>query len=95
MNDIASVIGAIAAAMVPIGGAIAWIWNKFEQRLRSIETKLQECQDRESRHHHRRGVQLTVIELLWQEVSRNNPDAWVIQRAKRLLDDLKVKARED
>lgn len=100
MSDIAGIIGALAAALVPVGGGIAFVWNKIEAARRAddeknearfahIEAQLEECHDRERLHQERRAVQLTVIELLWLEVKRLAPDAAVIDRAKRLLDGLK------
>lgn len=93
MTDWPATIGAIAGALVPVGGGIAFVWNKIEARFQEIEGKLQDCHDREVEHQERRTVQLTVIELLWQEVSRSNPDAWVIKRAKQLLDGLKDRVK--
>lgn len=101
MSDIPAIIAAIAGALVPVGGAVAFVWNKIESRFRTIEGLLDECQERERAHQQRehghqerRGVHLTVIELLWQEVAGHNPQARGLQRAKRLLDDLKTKAKE-
>lgn len=102
MTDWPATIGAIAGALVPAGGGIAFVWNKIEARFRKIEGQLDEChtrerqhQAREHEHQERRAVQLTVIELLWQEVSRLAPETNVLVRAKRLLDGLKDKAREN
>lgn len=82
------IITAAVAALTPIGGGIAFIWRKIEKRFADFETRLKECQDRERASLDRRAVQLTVIEILWQEVARLAPDTTVLKRAKKLLDDL-------
>lgn len=93
--SVAEIITAAVAACGTVGGAVAFVWNKIENRFTEIEGKLEECQTRERDSLDRRSVQLTVIELLWQEVKRLAPDAVVLIRAKRLLDDLKVQNDED
>jgi hypothetical protein len=84
-----------STALATVGGGIAFVWNKVEKRFADIEAKLAECQAREEASNERRGVQLTVIELLWLELKRVAPDADVLGRAKKLLDDLKTRNRED
>lgn len=90
------IITAAVAALTPIGAGIAFIWSKIEKRLSDFEAQLNECQARERASQERerasldrRAVQLTVIELLWQEVTRLAPETVVLKRAKKLLDDLK------
>lgn len=75
--------------LTAIGTAGAFIWNKIEGRFKEIDAKLDECEARERDSLDRRAVQLTVIELLWQEVKRHAPASGVLERAKKLLDDLK------
>lgn len=91
---IAEIITASGIALGTIGGGVAFIWNKVEQRFKHIEAQLLECQKRETESHERRGAQITVIELLWQELMRVAPDAPVLKRAKKLLDDLKTRNTE-
>ncbi len=91
---IAEIITASGIALGTIGGGVAFIWNKVEQRFKHIEAQLLECQKRETESHERRGAQITVIELLWQELMRVAPDALVLKRAKKLLDDLKTRNTE-
>ena len=86
--SVGEVITAAVAALTPIGGGIAFIWRKIEKRFADFETRLKECQDRERASLDRRAVQLTVIAILWQEVTRLAPDTTVLKRAKKLLDDL-------
>ena len=90
----AEIITASGIALGTIGGGVAFIWNKVEQRFKHIEAQLDECQKRETDSHERRGAQITVIELLWQELMRVAPDAPVLKRAKKLLDDLKIRNME-
>jgi len=90
MSGMSEIVTALVAAGGSIGTAIAFIWNKVERRFKSIETQLKECERREREGTERRAAQLTVIELLWQEVKRLAPDAYILERAKKLLDDLKT-----
>lgn len=83
------IIGAIVGGLSTVGGGAAFIWNKVEKRLAAFEAQLDECEKRERESLDRRAVQLTVIELLWQEVTRLAPETAVLKRAKKLLDDLK------
>ena len=91
---VADIITASVAALVPLGGGVAFVWNKVEQRFKHIEAQLDECHKRETDSHERRGAQITVIELLWQELMRVAPDAPVLKQAKKLLDDLKIRNME-
>lgn len=93
MPDWAAIIVAGGGFFGVLGGGIRFVWNKVEARFQKIETQLEECHQRELQHQERRAVQLTVIELLWQEVKRLAPDAGVLDRAKRLLDGLKKEGR--
>ena len=90
VSEIAVLITSIVGALSATGAAIAWLWNKIEKRFEKVETALEECRKREARSAEREGKHLTVIELLWQEVERKTrgPNA-VLDRAKRILDDLK------
>lgn len=91
----AETISAIVGACTAVGGGVTFVWTKVEQRFKHIEAQLEECQSREQASNERRAVQLTVIELLWLELKRVAPDADVLGRAKKLLDDLKTRNRED
>ena len=70
-------------------------FQAVEARCLAAEAELIHCREREAASVERRGTQLTVIELLWQEVQRHNPGSVVLTRVKSLLDDLKKKERED
>lgn len=93
--SVGEIVIAGIGALGTIGGGIAFVWDKLEKRFVDIEAKLSECHAREMVGQERRAVQLTVIELLWQQVERLEPGAPVLARAKRLLDELKIKLRED
>ena len=90
MSEVAVLITSIVGALSATGAAIAWLWNKIEKRFEKVESALEECRKREAKSTEREGKHLTVIELLWQEVERKarGPNA-VLDRAKRILDDLK------
>lgn len=94
MSDLAAMITAIVGALGMVGGLARFIWNKIEARFAVIETELARCEERDRRGQERRGVQLTVIELLWMEVKRMAPDAPVLVRAKQLLDALRHEQTE-
>jgi hypothetical protein len=89
-TDLAALITASIGVLGALGGGIRFVWNKLEKRFAAIEAELAECRQREARGSARRSVQLTVIELLWQEVERLAPNgSKVLVRAKRLLEGLK------
>lgn len=91
MNDTAGIITAVVGGATALGAGLRFIWNKIEARFVSVEEELDHCREREAQSVERRAIQLTVIELLWQEVQRHAPSSLVLTRAKRLLDDLKEK----
>lgn len=83
MSEIATIITASVALLGALGGAIKWLWVKLEARFTAIEKRGQDCEERSA-------VQLIVIELMWQEITRLAPDgSLVLERAQRLLDKLK------
>jgi hypothetical protein len=55
-----------------------------------VEGALDECHQREAKGQERRAVQLTVIEILWQEIQRIAPKSKVLIRAKHHLEELKM-----
>lgn len=95
MADWAAIITASVGVLTPLGGGAAFVWNRIEKRFTAIDQALDQCRAREHASEARRAVQLTVIELLWQEVERLAPGAKVLGRAKKLLDELKEKAELD
>ena len=82
MADLAAIITAATGLLALFGAGMRFLWNKLERRFDKIEEELSNCEAR-------RGVQLTVIELLWSELHRLAPYSPVFSRAKKLLDDLK------
>lgn len=94
MADIISAIGGGGGVLVTIGAAARFVWHKVENRLTAIEKELAQCRQRETDSLERRATQITVIELLWAKLHELAPEAPVLQRAKKLLDDLKSKAAE-
>lgn len=95
MNDIAAILTAGAGAFGVIGGGIRFAWNKIESRFQSVEAELAMCRQRETDSIQRCAIQITVIELLWQEVHRFAPSSPVLKQGKKLLDELKVGASHD
>lgn len=96
VSDWAAIITASTGVLTVSGGGIAFVWNKVEKGLKEVRVQLEECRKREAAHNTRAAAQLTVIELLWQEVDRRsrgpNP---VLERSKKLLDDLKEQERKE
>lgn len=103
MQHWAGIIAAVVPLFVALGGGVGWLWSKIEKRFLHIEEQLEECRSREAdsrvreaESKARRAHQLTVIELLWQEVTRlSASDNPVLVRAKKLLDDLKSSAKDE
>lgn len=91
----AEIATAFVAVVTPLGGGIAWIWSLIDRRITGLERKVEACEAREDAGMERRLVQLTVIEILWQRLDQLEPGSAVLARAKKLLDDLKVKNLED
>lgn len=85
MSELAAIITAGTGLLAALGTACAFIWRKIEARLTKIETRAEGCEERAA-------VQVTVIELLWQELERFSPEgSKAMARALHLLDDLKGK----
>lgn len=95
MSQLPEIITAGVAVLGAAGATGKFVWDKLERRFEAIDQALDECRQRELASQERRGVQLTVIELLWQEVKRHVPDSPVLVRAGRLLDDLKANKAGD
>ena len=89
-GDLAALITAGVGVLGAIGGTARFVWNKVEARFDKIEVALARCEERDRQHLERRGVQLTVIEMMWRELERLDPGSHVLGRVKRLLDGLKV-----
>lgn len=90
MSELASIITAAVGAVVPLGGGVAFVWNKVEKRMARFEAAVAECERREDAAKERGAVQLTAIELMWQELSRLSPDGNpVLHRVGKLLRDLR------
>lgn len=84
-----AVFGASGVAAV-VGGAVKFVWDKIEARFKSIEDQLAECRAREETSQERRATLGTVIELLWQELKRIAPDADILNRADKLMENYKT-----
>lgn len=85
MSGATDMITALTAAMVPAGGAIAFLWNKIERRFAKLEGE-QEVTELHLEACRRAGaLKLTVIELLFQELRRVSPESWLLDRASDML----------
>lgn len=96
MSDLPALITSCVALLTAGGGGVKWWLGRLDQRFAAIELKLELCEEREreAQEHdlasqERRHIQLTVIELLWQELKRVAPDTQILQRAQHHLDKLK------
>jgi len=83
-TDIAAALGGVVALATAIGAAIRFIWNKIEKRFERIERALDECQAHRELSEKRRGVLLTIIELLKQELRQHLPESISLARADEL-----------
>ena len=89
MSEVSDLMSAVASMMVPIGGAIAFVWAKVEHSMRNIRREQRSMQRELLKCQRDRAVKLTVIELLWQVVVKHEPSSPILDRAKRLLDRIK------
>lgn len=94
-SELAALITSGVALLGAGGTGIKFLWDKIEKRFTLIEDELKKCQERELKTKDHRAVHLTVIELIWAELRRFDPQSAVLERAKHLLDDLKEKNRLD
>lgn len=95
MSDLAAILTASGGVLTVVGGGIAWLWSRVEKRFEEVEKKLEACESREVKHNAIIGKHLIVIELLWQEVHRRSRGASpVLERSKKILEDLKEPANE-
>lgn len=90
MEGAATLITAVVGLLTALGAVGKFVWDKVEARFKAIELELAKCHKREDASRERRAVQLTVIELLWLEVKRHLPDSPALERARKLLEDLKT-----
>lgn len=89
VSDLSNIITAGATVAGVLGGAISFLWARVEFTNRKTKQSLVKCEQREANSKERHLKQLTIIELLWQEIERLVPDALVLRRAKTLLNDMK------
>lgn len=83
MSDLAAIITAVTGLLAVLGTAARFLWVRLETRFTSIEDAQRKCEMH-------RGVQLTVIELLWAEMLRLGlGEAPILARCGKLLDKLK------
>lgn len=94
MGEIATIITALAGAAGTAGTGIAWLAHRTDRRFKTVETKLEACEQREKRQKEATGKHLIVIELLWQVASGALPNANpVMERCKEHLDELRQAAK--
>lgn len=94
IEQLAPIITAFVALITAIGAAARFIWNKVEARFALVEVELGECRAGRAADTDRRAVQLTVIELLWMELKRLQPNNGALSRSSKLLEELKTKTKE-
>jgi hypothetical protein len=94
MIDWAAIIGAIATLLTVLGGALRFLWNKVERRFNEIEQHLEACREREVAASRINATQLTVIELIWNDLKKLQPKSGTLARAHKLLEDLKSQTNE-
>jgi hypothetical protein len=86
--------GATIPLLAAIGSAGTFIWRQIEKRFAAMEKKLAVCEDRDRNSQARREKHLSVIEVLWGEVDRLDPESRVLKRCKHLLDELKSDVKQ-
>ncbi|API59644.1 hypothetical protein BSL82_10200 [Tardibacter chloracetimidivorans] len=92
--DVAAIITALCGTLLPIGGGIAFVWNKVSSRFEAIEAKLDACEQRDKANAERRAVQATAIDLMLDELQRIAPMSAVLAHVRSLVDKLKADTHE-
>lgn len=64
--------------------------EKLEERFRRIENALKECEEREERGDKRRAKMWTIIQLLLDAMEGLDPGHRTLQRAKHLLEEMRL-----
>lgn len=94
MTDWAGIITAIGGLLAVLGGGLGFLWRKVEKGFTSIEADLKQCRDRETSINRINATQLTVIELIWNDLKKLQPKSGTLARAHKLLEDLKSQTSE-
>lgn len=94
MVDWPAIITASATLLATLGAAGRFLWNKVERRFDEIEEALEACRAREAAGMRINATQLTVIELIWNDLKKLQPKSGTLARAHKLLDDLKSQTKE-
>lgn len=91
--QVTAIASAAVGALGSIGAGCRFVWKKVETRFAAIEVELAHCRSRERADQERRAIQLSVIEILWQEIERVTPGSSVLRRAEKLLEGLRAKVK--
>ena len=91
---VAELVALFTAIGTPLVTAAGFVWRKIEARFKEIESELDKCRQGREIDQERRTTQVSVIEILWQEIMRLAPDSPALQRADKLMGDLKQKTRD-
>lgn len=94
MSEWAAIITAIGGLLTVVGGGLSFLWVKVEKGFHAIEVALEECRKRESAINRINATQLTVIELIWNDLKKTQPKSGTLARAHKLLEDLKSQTNE-
>lgn len=91
VGDASSIVSVGLSVAGVLGTAVTWLWARVEKSNKEIRAELRKCSEREIRGREKHLAMTTIVELLWQEVERLTPDAKILKRARKLLDDMKFK----
>lgn len=94
MTEWAAIITAIGGLLTVIGGGLSFLWVKVEKGFKSIEADLKQCREQETAVNRINATQLTVIELIWNDLKKLQPKSGTLARAHKLLEDLKSQTNE-
>jgi hypothetical protein len=89
MEHVAPIILAIVALLGAVGAAGKFVWDKVERRFENIENDLKLCYAREVTTKERRGILVTVIDLLITELKTVAPLSETITHSERLMERVK------
>lgn len=90
--EITAIAGAVAGIGTALAAAVKFVWGKVEARFSRIESALDECREERALSEKRRGVLVTIIELLKQELRHHLPDSPMLRRADSLMTEYRAYA---
>lgn len=86
--SIAAIITASVTLLGALGGGIAWVWSRVDARIKTLEDKLLEAEERERRYTRALSSYAVASELMLQELRRISPESPVLEQVTRRLAEI-------